>query len=240
MASAPSPIQVGSLVPNVWFDIFGRIIPGAYLLLGIFSFTWSSVPAVCVREYLEKYPVTGLPIAFLVFIGATYMIGWLLGAASYWLVEFPSSGVRRIWARIRERSLVPSRIEQIVEQSCGPEWSKNLREENKKRKARDHCTYLIWHTDPTLAVIFGRWDAESLGARSTVIASLLLLYLAKGRSYPVTCSLWAVAATALVAYLYHSKRALNARFDMALALFGSQYAHANPSVTPPPNCTHLV
>ncbi len=221
MANAPTPLQVGGLVPNVWFDLFGRIIPAAYLLLGILIATWTTPTVVCLSGYVETHPVTGLPIVFLVFMGSSYMVGWLLGIASYWLVEFPVSSYRICQAKKQKKELMPSGIREIIVKHCGPNWSEGLDGEAENRKARDHCTYLIWHIDPVLAVLFGRWDAESLGARSTVIASGILICFYWHSSHLVLFVLLLVAVLSGEAYRYHSNRALKSRFDMVLALKSS-------------------
>jgi hypothetical protein len=97
---------------------------------------------------------------------------------------------------------------------------------------QETIAYLIWHIDPKLAVSFGRWDAESLGARSTFIASLALLGLIVfhwDHSLWVFLAILAVTVVSGFAYTYHSERALNARFDMILALLGYQQRLGSPT-----------
>jgi hypothetical protein len=139
MASAPTPLQIGGLVPNVWFDLFGRIIPAPYLLLGVLICEWNTSAVQCCYAFLEGHPVTGLPIAFLLFLGASYMVGWLLGTVSYWFPE-----TLTVWYRLRRlcnrnAPVVADNINAILADHRGVNWSQGLEDDEQLRRARDHC-----------------------------------------------------------------------------------------------------
>jgi len=47
---ASSGSKVGALIPNAWFDVIGRIVPGSFLILGLAHDLWDHPTAIPERE----------------------------------------------------------------------------------------------------------------------------------------------------------------------------------------------
>jgi len=224
----PSVSQVGGLIPNVWFDIFGRIIPGVFLILGEFDATWDTPFIVWLKCYLKGSAI-GPAIGLLLLVVAAHIVGSALGHLSFWIVD---CGIVRHW-RVKIGD-VNSRVREIIRKQYGDDWDGSLRNDHEVvLKARDFCSYYIWNRSPSLAVLFGRWDAEALCSRSIFVVSVILLttycYLHGWRW--IMFILIALAAVSLPSFAYHQRRAIRSRFDMLLILAPADESNGQQQAT---------
>ena len=214
MAEIPSVTQVGGLIPNVWFDLIGRIVPGSYLILGLLYVARHIRAVEALRTYMNQPSLAAPAIGLLMFTGAAYTSGFLLGHASHPLID---SLLARPW-RVKARDIDPNVTAALSARYTN--WAAGRESEALVRRARDLCSYYIWNKNPTLAVIFGRWDSEALASESICTASIAL-FIVYVWCYGLHWALVAfptVAVLAFLGYCYHRPRAIRARFDMFLTL----------------------
>jgi hypothetical protein len=84
------PKQIGGVIPHFWFDILGRIVPGAFLLVGLFSEDWQQSLTSFVHKFAADFPLTSSSVGFfLLFSAASFFVGHFLGILSYYLIAWP-------------------------------------------------------------------------------------------------------------------------------------------------------
>jgi len=215
MASeTPSVTNVGGLIPNVWFDIIGRVVPGTYLLAGLFDVLPSPPSAQVLNSCLSEFPVVGPAVGFLLVIVLAYFAGFLLGHVSYPVV----GRLLGRWSRVKLGDIHPV-VREMLSQSYGANWNAGA-EHGAVLRARDFCSFFIWNKNPNLAIIFSRWDAEALASQSIVLISLVLavMYWWTAAWYYAVPTFLVIAVIAWVGFRHHSRRAILSRFDMFLVL----------------------
>lgn len=158
--------QFTSIIPHFWYDIIGQIVPGSYLIVGLY---WLGFRSAAVGTFTQEYLTTNLTkdsgeIRFLpllvVFALSAYFIGGVLGPFSFWSVQRP---LRRFDPKIPVATLT----------TLKPVFGEMT--EGDVEAARRRCTWVAWRRAPELAIIFSRWDAMAFAARSTALSSLLLV-----------------------------------------------------------------
>jgi hypothetical protein len=87
--------QFTSIIPHFWYDIIGQIVPGSYLIVGLY---WLGFRSATVGTFIQKYLTTNhtnhsgeirfFPL-LVVFAFSAYFIGGVLGSFSHWLVQLP-------------------------------------------------------------------------------------------------------------------------------------------------------
>lgn len=181
MSDLPAITEVGGLIPNFWFDLIGRIVPGSYMLFGLFLIGWDVEPLKRTWEYLGRYTTVGPPVAFLLFLLAAYFIGLLLGALGYRSIRN-----RVLKGRIFSPKDFPENVNTMLKRyGINSDVEYNSR---KVRNVRDYCSYFIWDKNPALAVLFSRADAEALAGSAIALASVFLFAFFLLRIF-VLCSL---------------------------------------------------
>jgi len=119
-------------------------------------------------------------LGLLLFVSASYFVGFLLGAPSHHLFEKWLNG---IWQRIETNALF---------KSFGAE-EEQLKQFQKLFKAHFGfeipptgqritncswlCAYFVWANSPDLGQMTSRWDAEALESRAILFASVILTLL---------------------------------------------------------------
>lgn len=159
------------------------------------------------------------------FVVASYFVGFLLGAVSHVIVE-------RTWRYLSpwRRTAIPSALQQMRDD----QWEVRLsaenwftvpgrREEEVESFARI-CHYFVWEKSPALGAFGSKWDAEALASRSVLLASVVLLLW--GGRYFLFCqgnglllALFAgVAVTSGFQYSFARRSRVTSKFEMVLTL----------------------
>jgi len=73
-------LEIGNWVPQVFYDLIGRIIPGASLLLLGFIFLQDTNQAKDILAYLFQKSGVPAPTLFIIGLLISYLVGTLLGA----------------------------------------------------------------------------------------------------------------------------------------------------------------
>lgn len=206
MADISSLEVVSEKIPHFWFDVIGRMVPGAFLLAGMLEMRSTPLLGIDVTTLL-KQSGTALVIALLLSVAAAYLVGFLLGAVSYWVIEWTTDSCKPI-----KLENIPPRVRHFAEASLG---------QVDARRIRDFCGNFIWtHPEAVqIAVITSKRDAETLASRSVALAALCLAATngCRGRWGHVLVLLLIFGAACLSFGHYH-RRSFDTRFDATAAL----------------------
>jgi hypothetical protein len=182
--------RIPGIIPHFFYDLIGRILPGAYLVVGVLIILWPqdefrrSVPTFLMEpDVLEK--ATGLlvfllTVGLLLFLASAYLVGFLLGAVSYY--------VERIWSSCKPITLdqmlvsfgVSERIKTGLKVAFKRQFLFDLEDSDSGSSFKEMtetstlCSYYVWAKNPNLGYMTSRWDAEALASRSVLVVSLSL------------------------------------------------------------------
>lgn len=225
--------KVPGIIPHFFFDAIGRIVPGVFLLVGLawtrpelrdklFS-PWST------DERVSSWSGTGLVLFFLIFLIASYFLGFLLGSLSQpivekgvfaWLLPLDLKWLRR-WMGVQQGK---ARVEDVYEGVFGGALADDCALLYRQSWL---CAYYVWQNNQNLGLMGSRWDAEALSSGSIVLASAILILVT-----PEWCVEWiklvvfgVILVGALFGYSYHRKKRLVGRFDLFLAVRRLRIVH---------------
>lgn len=221
-------------IPYLFYDVIGRMMPGAYLITGAILcwlpfFHWEKV-----ASFLKDIGAMGMSgglaaalvatgLLFLAFVSS--FLGFLLGSLSNVIVE---QGLWH-WAPLSRSGLV---------EFLGIESVRSLNERFKIQFGSDPsqdslnrssflCAYYIWRSDFNLGEMQGRLDAELLAAQSSVLVSgaLLAIVLLEVFFWGLSTyfSVWlavliVISLASGMAFKYHRKKRVYSRFALFLAV----------------------
>ncbi len=243
-AEGDIPKQVSGTIPHFWFDILGRIVPGAFLLVGLFSEDWHQSLTSFVHKFAADFPLTTHSVGFfLLFSGASFFVGHFLGVLSYYLIDRP---VAFLWP-VEEESVcspeklpLPEMLKACMKSftsesgkssrssgseepgaSAAPVTSKmdRFRKHKMLAKQSEAIAHWLWIRSPDLAIIISRWTAEALGGRSVALVSLILL-ISKWRclSLPIRASLLILFFCGIATHCHYRNRSITNAFYFSTML----------------------
>jgi hypothetical protein len=172
----PSAARIAGTIPLFFYDLIGRIVPGAVLILGLLLYTRRDLLGDWfdgLQKVFPKDSSAGYEVAMLLlFFAFAYFCGVVLSSLSYMVVEW-------IWNRFRPLNLKTFAEHYGVsngglEKRLEAYFGVTLRDGSLDR-ASALCAFYVWRKDIKLGIITARTDAELLGARSLVLVSLILL-----------------------------------------------------------------
>lgn len=192
-ASLNASTRIPGIIPHFFYDLIGRILPGAYLIVGLLIILWqqngisNSVPKYLIEpDVLEK--ATGLlilllTVGLLLFLASAYLVGFLLGAVSYY--------VERLWNSWKPMTLdqllgsfdFSERIKAGLKDAFRRQFLFDLEAPDSRSSFREMtetstlCSYYVWAKNPNLGYMTSRWDAEALASRSVLVVSLALFII---------------------------------------------------------------
>src|ERR1700733_911307 len=86
--------RISSIIPHFYYDLLGRILPGAYLIVGLVGVFWNRPEQVTARCYLGgsafaksegASSVLLLTVGFLLFLASAYLVGFIFGSISFFI-----------------------------------------------------------------------------------------------------------------------------------------------------------
>ncbi len=226
--------KVGADIPYFFYDIIARIIPGAFLIVGVIL-TWNGQILIpCVLGKLGKIGSSEssagiitllVTVCLLVFVCVSAFLGFLIASISNITIE---KGLFHWW---------PLDIAGLGA-FLGLENINDLRQQFKKQfgsEFADHainrssflCAYHVWKIDANLGAMTGRHDAELLAAQSVFMVGLVLVFavVSKGIVYGFGSYLWnwlgslaLITIGACLTFQYHRKKRVYSRFALFLAV----------------------
>lgn len=174
-----SPGQIAGTIPLFFYDLIGRIVPGAVLILGVMVYVRRDLLVNWLSGLQQVFPkdsTAGYAAAIiLLFFAFAYFCGVILASLSYLAIENISKRIfplnLKTFADHYELGLsndLPKRFRHHFGVSLNS---------GSIDRASALCAFYVWRKDSNLGLITARTDAELLGARSLVLVSLILLVL---------------------------------------------------------------
>jgi hypothetical protein len=234
-------------IPHFWYDLLGRIVPGAFLLVGLFSNDWQVSLVTFVHKFVGDFPLTSQTFGFfLFFAAASYFAGLFLGAISYWIVDVPLAAISPLtWESISARSYPQltgtlEKYVRTVEQQAKiistppllrPRWLGALRTRIMNHRRVMRCSevlaHSLWTWNPALAALVSRWAADALAGRSVAVVSLgLMVFQRHSLSLPTQITLFVLFAAGIQIHLHYRGKQANAFYLAALSGFGASQVGA--------------
>jgi hypothetical protein len=234
MADSGSDFQVKSHIPFFFYDVIGRMMPGAYLIIGVMLcyrpfFHWeqfvsflNDTKALSMSGGLATV-VVGAGLLFFAFVSSFF--GFLLAALSYVAIE------KWFWhsCPLNQSGLVKFiGIENV--DSLNARFKEKFGSEPTKdslNRSSFLCAYYIWRTDNTLGEMQGRFDADLLATQSFVLVSAILIVTVLIEIYFLGISgyfeawlavLILISLASGLAFNYHRKKRVYGRFGLFLAI----------------------
>jgi hypothetical protein len=168
-------------VPHLWYDIIGRVIPGAFLLGGLFDASVFAGKMNRFRCYFKPDSIVGLTVGLSVFIGLAFTAGFLLGAAAgllegFWSALRPFNLDQDLFKAIPKDILKEYGVEAL---SNEPADDPKIKCERSRQivRAGSAILHILW-THPegvAIAELTSKRDAEKLASSSLAFAALILL-----------------------------------------------------------------
>lgn len=242
--------EVGSgkgIIPNFFYDVISFIIPGSCLLIGGFLiwfgqdwskalFCWLTAGG---RQEGSIAAISVLfGICFILFLGISSFLGFLLSTLSYQIVERPFRKFSPCSMDKLREFAGSGDDEAKLKRSFAAKFGKDLEKCNIDR-ASNICAYYIWKNSSVLGTLSGRFDAEKIMAQSSILVSFLLLAVdicaaAFGRLSHFTFFTWLVCLLLCLiassfAFCFHRQKRVYGRFQIFLALTAEDTAPIAPS-----------
>jgi hypothetical protein len=146
----PKLSEWSGIIPHFHYDVMGRIVPGAYLLIGAFWLLALDGIVAPIKLSLSATSVVLLLVS-------AYALGFIMGPLSHFLFN---------WLCHFRETDIPAYARPAF---AGDDF-KGLTAQQKSELA----FYTLWLCAPQLAIMCSRWDAEAFAARQFGTATLLL------------------------------------------------------------------
>lgn len=252
-ASLNASTRIPGIIPHFFYDLIGRILPGAYLILGVLIILWqedgisNSVPKYLFEPgVLDK--ATGLlvmllTVGLLLFLASAYLVGFLLGAVSYYVERFCNVWRPMTLDQLLESFNLSERIRAGLREAFRQQFSFDLEGPDSGSSFREMtetsalCSYYVWAKNPNLGYMTSRWDAEALASRSVLVASLALFIIrlvqvliwrhCTGLFKPgLLLVFFLIASGAACAYRFQRRKQIQGRFSLFQALHATSHKKA--------------
>jgi hypothetical protein len=225
--SSQLPVGIGGTIPHFFFDVIGRITPGAFLLVGIYLVGNPGTLECHMEKALGFFPKEGATAGiffFLLFLASAYFAGFYLGAVSFcfeWLWARPEKNKWRLsdiphglWREGKGATETEISLD-------GKHWTVVGMTDVHKRVVRiaELCAFYTWAVNPTAASFASRWDAEALASRSVLLTSIGLLFWSVIKWQLLTSAVMlAIGIAAGVSFDYSRRRRILAKLEIVQAL----------------------
>ncbi|MGA8072477.1 MAG: hypothetical protein WB995_03320 [Candidatus Acidiferrales bacterium] len=224
-------------IPFVFYDLIGRMMPGAYLIIGVVLCWLPFLPVDRLTAIVKSKEFLGmsgglaaalLGLGLLVFGLTASFFGFLLAALSHVAVE------ECIWQQWKP--FTRSGLAEFLAVQSLDELDRRFTEHfgalptagvDSLNRASFLCAYYIWRTDTSLGGMQGRFDADLLATQSFVLISFGLAIAVVLEILRYGCThyffLWLIALcscglAAGLAFDYHRKKRVYGRFGLFLAI----------------------
>lgn len=244
MAETDSASAMKHRIPFFFYDVIGRMMPGAYLILGA-VLCW--LPFIHWRRlvsFLNETRALGMSgglatvvisTGVLFFALVSLFIGFLLAALSHTVVE------RWLWYRSRlNRSGLAEFLGIDNVDSLNARFMSrfgSMPTERSLNRSSFLCAYYIWRTDTTLGEMQGRFDSDLLASQSFVLVSGALTVAVLIESFACGFGIYfrtlfailsAILLASCLAFNYHRKKRVYGRFGLFLAITDPLQAQREP------------
>ncbi len=183
MAEELETKQISGSIPFFFYDLIGRIVPGAVLILGVLLYFENDLLhnwLMTIQCIFPKDSTAGYALAIvLLFFGVAHLLGVLLGSMSYMVVASPwekfapfDSARLKDYLGMADTRELHARFKKLFGYAL---------DEAHLNKASFQCSYYVWRTNPNLGLMTARADAELLSAQNLVFVNLILFLMSSFR-----------------------------------------------------------
>jgi hypothetical protein len=227
-----STSKITGVIPFFFYDAIGRIVPGAFLLIGVLlsargGALLASWPTELQRAFPKDSTAGYAAAVVLLFVGIAHFLGVLLGSLSDAIISRP-------WRRLSPLNL--RGLAEHIGTSDTSELNSRFRQhfgsgldDRRLNQASFLCLYYLWTADQNLGAMTTRIDAECLGAQSCVLVSAGLTLVAwlevfrehfhmNTPDWIWVASISLIAVGSVLSFDYLRKRRLYGRFALFLAV----------------------
>jgi hypothetical protein len=220
------PEKIVSGIPYFFYDLFGRIVPGVYLLGGtVFALRYHDSVRNLFHTAGDAHTAVWVA-GYMLLVLASFAAGLLLGTCSRLFLHLPHIAPTTTLADLRdafgcERTTV-SPLEGAFMERFGFQLSNGgAKERNYLIYCSRLCHLAVAKGNSTLDGVIARVDSEEVFSRSFSVASLILLTLSWRWHEPHREMLWAYAALSIVSffsYWHYNRKAMRERFQAFFVL----------------------
>lgn len=173
----PSSERIAEKIPLFFYDLIGRIVPGAVLMLGLLVYREHNIllNEFDLNKIFPQNASSGYAIAMLLlFFACAYFCGIILSSLSFLITESYWECISPLNQRTFadhynvEHGGLQNRFEHYIGLKL---------QDGSLEKPSALCAFYVWRKNPNLGIITARSDAELLGARSLVLVSLILVVI---------------------------------------------------------------
>lgn len=233
MSESGSEPSANPHIPFLFYDVIGRMMPGAYLVVGaVLCFGPFDLQSLrCFLKETEVLKMSGglaaavLGTAVLLFGFISSFFGFIIAAISHTVIE------RWLWD---SRPFTKSGLIEFLGLQSASELDARFQKQFGSALDGEHlressflCAYFVWKVNTALGEMQGRQDADLLAAQSFFFVSLFLIVIAALEAfrqcfpayflYLLPLLLFASIGSGLT-FNYHRKKRVYGRFSLFLAV----------------------
>jgi hypothetical protein len=236
MSDSESSTKIGQGIPYLFYDVIARVVPGAFLIVGVLLSWNASAIFGAVALWIGKVSgpnvstgvIASLVGTFLIlFLGLSSFVGFLLSSPSNLVVERGLFGKRPLDANGLKKYLGADDLGLLMKLFRGqfgfsmPERAREL------NRASFLCAYAVSRKAPILGSMSGRFDADLVACQSSLLVSILLivgvLFRALCNGFAQFDRPWLVILVAILissgyTFEYLRRKRVYGRFALYLAL----------------------
>lgn len=234
MSEPEANSKIKTDIPFLFYDVIGRMMPGAYLIFGIavcsFPF-FTRQQFICLGRRVQAHTpesaiaVSIIGICIVFFFCASAFCGFLLASLSYLLVEKPWNRCSPLNYKGMKEFMGEETAASINSRFDG-RFGVKLEKLDSLNRPSFICAYDIWRTDINLGQMQGRHDADLLAAQSFVLVTMVLVIITGYEAcvylqpflYSWLAILIILGLGSVLSFNYHRKKRVYGRFEMFLAL----------------------
>ena len=215
------PEKVAGGIPYFFYDLFGRIVPGLFLIFGL-CFVYRSKP--CVKDLLSGAQTARIAewvVGATIVLVLSFVLGFLLSDLSrffLWRFSHPVT-----LAKLRDLFGSASSDESSIEVAFKSYFGFGLDFKSTQDTYLIYCgrlcEFVIVYRNSALDSVNVRVAAEELLSRSLVVASAPLSILALfDHEWWIFGAYFGIAIVSFHSYLHYQRKAIREKFQMFLAL----------------------
>ena len=237
-----APQKVAGLIPYFFYDLYGRILPGLFLLCGLLAEFWNALPTQTLIEGIHNASASEWLVGSAITVAACFIVGLLLSEITrltLWRLKVPVSlsGLREHFGCGKDEV---SAIERAFESRFRFRLDRPEKEGTYLIYCGRLCEFVVISQSPAMDAVAVRVAAEELLSRSLLAASAILFLCTL---VPLLCShipflcrlipflrsfrpfcLWAtigylfVGCLSFLSYRHYNRKAILEKFQSFLAL----------------------
>lgn len=241
------PSQAVGVIPHFFYDVIGRIIPGAFVIVSLFAMFGLPSQLKFLKEQLEApgkdaigYQIFAGTACFIALIVGGYFVGFMLSAPAYLMSEkmLVKEKGRLFFRPLTLAGLLSPNGTSVSEQERVTKAFKkcfgfdlDVTDAQAIQRQSGLCSYYVWSNDTNLGQMSARWDAEALACRNMFFAAVSLFLIQIGQLIHWRAFCWrslallgALVLAGWFMYRYHRCRQISGRYLLFISTLAVQEA----------------